>query len=362
MIKRRMKRFLTLLCVMVMLIPCACAQQPEIIVPAAYTRTGTLPVYRAVERDFNDVMTQALYTELFNDSGVTQTQTGKHGYHCITFQDEAQLSWYPNALYYNTYDGMVNITYELESGEKYAEARPRNTIAQQAGELAMWMLHGWPETGVVYTLEREALTHITLAEAKARAEQLFGRLGMDGYVCEQALDMSLDRIHEMGALFNQLINEGHLLNTPIMDYTVATEQDEGYYLRYYRFGMDGDMAGAFRAAVYVTSKGFSFVNICDQYVVNGVYDQPGSLLSWQNVVNGLLPKALRDARDPMTLDDVLCARLTWYPVRAERKKDGMVLTPVWMVNFNVDYYEQGSAELYAVFDAVDGHLINGNWM
>lgn len=46
----------------------------------------------------------------------------------------------------------------------------------------------------------------------------------------------------------------------------------------------------------------------------------------------------------------------------ERTDYGMLLTPVWVINFNAGGDEQGATGRYAIFDAIDGHLIDGNWM
>ena len=95
-----MKRFLCLLCVMLMAAPYAFAE-PEIIIPEAYEQKGTLSVYAAIPRDF----TKVVKPEMFNDSGIAETITGRHDTYSVTFKDEAQLQCHREALYYNEYDG-----------------------------------------------------------------------------------------------------------------------------------------------------------------------------------------------------------------------------------------------------------------
>lgn len=351
---KHMTRFLSLLCALLLTAACA---EPEIIVPEEYTRTGTLPVYAAEERDFRALV----QPEMFNSSGIAQTVTDEPDCTAITFQDGAQLSWHPSTLYYDTYDGVCEITYELESGEKYTVEQPRPSLARAASDLALWMLSGWPETDEVYALEQTALTEITLEQAMTRTEALFAALGMEGYVCEAALDMSVNRIRQMGERWNALIDQGRILNNPRLDYSAATAQDEGYLLRWNRFGAEGDVAGMFHADVYVTAQGFAFINLYDRYAAGDIRSTPVALVSYQAVAEAL-PQALKEARHPLQLDEITDARLTWCPVRAEKARDGMVFTPAWIISFSCTDGEQGGTGYYAIFDAADGRLITGNWI
>ena len=339
----------------------AAGAEPTIIVPEEYTRTGTLPVYSAVDRDFLPVV----MPEWFNTSGVNeQTEwTGKNNYRSVSviFNDEAQLGWDATALNYNTYRGTVETISELEYGEKVASVKPKPTMANAASSLARWMLVGWPGSDEVYSLEQETLTDISLEEAKQRTEDLLKLLGMDGYVCYEAIDMNLGRIQDMGSKWNMLIAEGRFPGNPQYDYSQATVEDEGYYLRYYRNGNDSELGGMFHADVYVTAAGFAYINICDLYANGDVYATPAALLDWHTVADSL-PAELPNARYPLTLEKVVSVRLTWCPVRSDASKDGMVLTPAWVINFNASGDEQGGNGLYAIFDAIDGHLIDGNWM
>lgn len=353
---KHMTRFLSLLCALLLTASCACAE-PEIIIPEEYARTGTLPVYAAAERDFRT----AVQPEMFNSSGIADTLTGKHGYTAITFRDEARLSWDAAALYYETYDGVCEITYELESGEKHTVEQPRPSMAHATSNLALWMLVGWPETGEVYALEQTALTEITLEQAMARAEALFAALGLEGYICEAALDMTVSRIREMGEEWNALIDQGRILNNPRLDYSAATAQHEGYLLHYNRFGAQGDVAGMFHANVYVTAQGFASINLYDRYAAGEIRSTPAALVSYQAVAEAL-PRELQAARHPLQLGEMTRIRLTWCPVRAENAQDGMVFTPAWIISFTCTGDEQGGTGYYAIFDAVDGHLITGNWI
>ena len=356
MTKRIPMKFLSLLCVFVMTATCALAE-PEVIVPDAYAQTGTLPVYRATARDFG----AALQPEMFNASGIAERGEGKHRDGWLTFADGAKLSWCPEAVYYTTYDGTWEVTEEsAETGERVLHTQPRPSMAGHAADMALWMLSGWPDTGEVFALESTALTDITLAQAQEKAEVLLAALGLEGYTCEQAIDMSLARILTMGGRWNALIDGGVMPNQPPFDVSAATAWDEGYLLVYHRFGTEGRMAGMFRATVYVTAEGFPYVNICDQYAPEGVVDTI-TPVAWEQVVSAL-PGELASAREPLTLGEITRVRLTWCPSRAERPADGMVLTPVWVVRFTAEGGEQGSRPYDAVFDATDGRLMDGDWM
>jgi len=356
MLKHFSIRALSLLCVLLAMFSCACAE-PEIILPDEYILSGTLPVYCAVERDF----TQLVDPAFINQSGAMETFSGKHHYTAITFHDEAQLEWDKNSLYYQTYDGTCEITHELERGEKVVSTYPQPDMRNAASTLASWMVYGWPVTHEVYALESAALTHITLDEAKNRVEQLFAHLKLEDYVCENAIDMSLKRIQEMGAKWNQLIQDGHMFNNPILDYSAATTQDEGYFLIYNRFGPDGDNAGQFRASFYVAANGFGYFNIHDQYAVGEVCETPEKLVSWQTVMASL-PKELKASRMALELETVSHIRLTWNLVRNKETASGLAFTPVWVINFNCKSDEENFDHLYATFSAVDGRLIDGNWI
>ena len=349
-------RTLALLCILLLTASCAFAE-PEIIVPDTYTLSGTLPVYAAVARDFTQVVNPAH----INQSGTMETVTGKHDYTCITFHDEAKLEWDQNSLYYQTYSGTCEITYELERGEKVVSVQPKPDMRNAACNLAGWMVYGWPVTHEIYPLKATALTQITLDEAKNRVEQLFSQLGMEGYVCETALDMSLERIQEMGARWNQLINDGHMLNNPVLDYSTAAVQDEGYFLIYNRFGSDGDDASQFRASFFVTADGIASINIHDPYAVGNALETPEKLVDWQTVLSAL-PGELKASRMALELDTVSRIRLTWNLVRSKEAASGLAFTPVWVISFNCRSAEENYDHMYAAFNAINGRLIDANWM
>lgn len=349
-----LKRFLCLLCALLMAAPCAFAE-PEMIIPESYEQNGTLSVYAAIPRDFTQVVTP----EMFNDSGIAKSSTDKHGIRSITFHDEAQLHVHHEALYYNEYGGEEEQIYELENGKTYSEMLPKPSIAHAASSLAGWMTFGWPGTREIYPLEKESLTHITLAEAKERTEALLATLKMEGYVCETALDMSLERILEMGKKWGKLLDDGVLVSSYRFDTRLATTQDEGYFLRYRRFGTESDLSGQFHADLYVTADGFASINITDLYATGEILSTPETLISWQEAAKSL-PKELADSRMQPVLNEITVARLAWCPVREKESPSGMAFTPAWVLAFTAQSDGQNS-EMHAIFNAVTGKMITGNW-
>lgn len=350
-----MKRFLCLLFVLLMTVSCAFAE-PEIILPESYEQNGPPSVYAAIPRDF----TKVVKPEMFNDSGITETIMGRHDTYSVTFKDEAQLQCHREALYYNEYDGEEELAYELaENGETYTEMLPKPTIANAAGSFASWMTFGWPGTGEIYPLENEFLTHITLAEAKERSEALLASLGLEGYMCETALDMSLERILEMGEKWGKLLDDGVLVSSHRFDTHSATAQDEGYFLRYRRFGTESDLSGQFHADFYVTAEGFASVSITDLYSTGDLLSKTSTLISWQDAANALLVE-LEASRMQPVLEEITVARLTWCPIRQKDSPSGMAFTPAWILAFTAQS-DGHSCDMHAVFNAITGQLITGNW-
>lgn len=336
--------------------PSAIAPQ-QVIVPDAYHQSGTLPVYQASPRNFQGMIDFSW----FNQSGIAKEEVfTRHIGGTVDYADGGHLDWHEHALYYQVYDGTYEAVSEVFDGRNVktvTETLPKGAMAVQAGTIAGWMLYGFPGTEQVYSLERTELTDITLDEAKARAEELLINLGLDGYTCTAALDMDLDRIREMGNELNHQMDIGGLSGNAFRyDYGKATAADEGYYLKYHKFGSDGDLAGQFYASFYVTKAGIQSVSLTDIYVQGAQINTPERLVD-VNAVSEKLPEEMAHSRHPETLTEIRRAILTWMPMRAEGGQD-MVLSPVWMLTY---VSSDGASEGYtgwAVFDAVNGMLVD----
>lgn len=321
---------------------------PTITVPDAYTEQGTLPIYKAETRDF----ALTVQPEWFNQSGVAET----HDYG-VTFQDGSELQFSGEIVQYREYDGTWELTEPmLEDGSVSTRTIRRESLPYAIAQLGSWATFGFPGMdGKTFDLEKTELPAITLAEAQAQLEALLAKLGMEGYTCVQALDMSLERINYLGDAFNAEIDAGRMSNSYRHDYSQATEAEAGYYLRYARFGTDGDASSNFSAVAYVTATGIHCATLRDQYTMGDVYDTPASLVDVQTVL-GALPKEMAASRYPEQLTQVLRATLTWAPTRAP-EGDGMVLTPAWQIAYLTTDSQSAGYECWATFSAVDGTLL-----
>ena len=334
--------------------PAVSADGMQIIVPDEYTTNGTLPVYEAIDRDFSQGMD---YT-WFNQSGVAKEELdARHVGGMVDFNDGGHLDWGSYNIHYNIYDGTYEAVSELEDGTKFTETLDKLAMSSEVNTIASWMTFGFPGTNEVYSLESTQLSTISLDEAKAKAEALMSKLGMTGYTCTAALDMGVKRIHQMGAMYNAAIDSGVMsTNAFRYDYNTATTADEGYHLRYHKFGTDGDIAGQFEAVFYVTADGIKSINLRDAYEQGDVIHTPAKLVDAKTVA-AALPGEMADSRYPEELKQITRATLTWMPVRAD-KGDGMVMTPVWVLSYLTAEGEQQGYESWAVFDAIDGSLID----
>ena len=326
----------------------------QIIVPEAYTANGTLPVYQARERNFSGILND----EWFNQSGVAEEKTDPvHHGGSVDFIDGGHLDWGSYYLFYTTYDGTYEAAGQREDGTACTRTQPRLAMASDVNNIAAWMVFGFPGTDEVYALERTRLTNISLDQAREKAETLLRQLGLTGYTCTTALDMSVERIREMGSLLNRQIDNGQLMtNSFRYDYNTATTADEGYHLRYHKFGSEGDIAGQFEAVFYVTAEGIRSISLRDAYEQGNIVRTPASLVDAETVA-AALPAEMADARFPEALKQINRATLTWMPVRDGTGSD-MVMTPVWVLSYLTDEGERQGYEGWAVFDAIDGTLLD----
>ncbi len=342
-----MKRLVAiLLCLGLLCITPASLAEPEILVPDAYTQTGTLPVYKATARNFGET----LQPELFNGSGIAS-----RGDWTLTYNDEATLEWAPEALFYREYSG----TFNANAGTEYPAAiTARPALSSSIASLASWAMFGWPDGGMVFTLEKTTLTHLTLTQAQTVFETLLSQLGLQGYACDYALDMSLERIHTLGDSMNAMIQSGAFsTNIPPCDYQLATAEDEGFYLSYHLYGHADGAGDQFSAYALVTARGVVDASIRDAYIPGEVYETPEALVSPETVL-AALPKEIAASRYPEKLVRVLRVELTYAAMRASKKADGMVLSPIWSVTYQDEMAGEEGYTSWADFDAVDGKLLN----
>lgn len=324
----------------------------ELVVPEAYRQTGTLPLYRAEEYDF----TKTVKPEWFNQSGIAEKQDAH-----FVFNDHAELEYGPEYLGYSEYDGeLFDYNWrERETDNPNIEPSlfPRQALSMGIAHMASGVYHGYDYAQGVEP-EREQLTKISLAEAKQTAEALFDRLGLKGFELAWALDMSVERIHTLGEAYNHFWYEGGggYSNSPRQDYAAATAEDEGYYLIYTPLGVTKITDGRQQLDLFVTGRGIVFADLRCMYSRGGEAGTPEKLISPEEAVTRLYQEIAR-ARDRMEIASIRRVALTYVPVRAEQKQDGMVFTPVWQVLYQEAGVE-AECESWAELNAVDGSLIN----
>lgn len=327
----------------------------EILVPEACRETGTLPVYKAVENNFM----KTLRPEWFNQSGVAKKEGKKNV--SLTFNDHAQLSYGPEAIWYAEYTDEL-FDYNWKERETYNPdvepmLMPKQALSQGIAYIASGVHAGYDDDVKGITLEREQLTLISLEEAKQTAEALFDKLGLKGFELAWALDMSLERIQTLGEAYNRFWFEGGgYSNAPRQDYTAATAEDEGYYLFYTPLGVDKISDGRHQINLYITSRGIVYANIVSTYSLGEIAYTPEGLIAPEEAVSRLYTEAAK-SRDEIKVQSIERVALTYVAVRAENKQDGMVFAPVWQILFK----EVGQSEEYtswAEFNAINGSIID----
>ena len=313
-----------------------------LLVTAAYQETGTLPVYTAKETDF----TESVDPASFNQTGIASGA----GTEEIRFADHAILMLSPEALFYNEY-----------IDDHYTEAA--SAVIVDRAWVRTWSGHRGE-----FTLDKTALSGVTLEEAKAEAEAMLTRLGIDGnqYVCIEVLDLSLERIRAMGAIWEQAIADGELLvddDYQPCDYSAIPESEEGYYLAYAPLGVDTAPAGGrYSAVFYVTSRGIVHASVRNQFTRGDLVDTPDTLITPDAAIQKLAEALGRSLSwYDKVIKSVKQAALTYDAVRAENKADGMIFVPVWMILYQDESAVRQDYDCYALINAVDGSLIDASF-
>ena len=327
----------------------------EILAPASYQETGTMPVYQAMENNFM----KTVQPEWFNQSGIAKEDRAPKST-TMTFNDHAELSCHAEGIWYAEYTGELfdynwrereNVNPDIEP-----MMLPKLALSQSITDMASGVYFGFGYADGI-TLEHEQLTLLSLEDAKQTAEELFKKLGIQGYELAWALDMNLDRIHTLGEAYNHFWYEGGgYSNSPRQDYTTATVEDEGYCLIFTPLGMTKISDGRHQATLFITSRGIIFADIRSMYTRGEEAYIPERLISPDEAVTRLYAEAA-NARDSIKVESIERAALTYVAIRAENKQDGMVFAPVWQILFK----EAGQSEEYTSwveFNAINGTLID----
>ena len=314
----------------------------DVITPSEYRETGTMPVYQAIQTDF----TKSVDPEWFNHTGIASGI----GTDEIRYSDYAILNLAPEALFY----------YEF-TDDNYTEA-PSNIIADRA-----WVRE-WNGHIGEFTLDKTELTGITLEEAQSQAEEMIDRLGIGSnqYGCDEALDLSLERIQAMGTIWEQAIADGQLLvddDYEPYDYSSIPVAEEGYYLQYSPLGVDTSPAGGrYGIVFYINSRGIVYASVRNTASMGEVVYTPDTLITPDAAVSKLTEELGKSMSFyDKTIQSIQQVALTYEAVRADNKADGMVFAPVWMILYQDESARKNDYSCYALINAVDGTLIDASF-
>lgn len=365
-----LKRLLISLCMLAMLgsLAGAAAETPDglFITPEGYTQGGPLPIYRALERN----QKQANFFDKvdlgwFNSSGQAsyENQSKRGRYDHVVYNDEAQLSIDINYIDYTEYDGTEMWIYG-EDPDSPAGPFARESFASAIGSLGgsarFYQIYPEPKDAPRVELKKTELSGITLEEARAQVDALLEKLGVTGYAPVHTLDMSVEHIHTLGAYEAKRWAESYNKSDSPWDFSQATEADEGFYL-YYEKTLDGLKVGspegvAFYAYAFVNASGVVSFRLCDSYAVGEIYDTPEKLLTADEIRTKFEKDNARREKDGIGRPTFTGAQLMYMPMRAARKKDGMVFAPVWYIQYDwLDVTQP--CDGWAWYSAVDGRLV-----
>ncbi len=314
----------------------------ELITPKEYQESGTMPIYQAIETD----LTKDVLPEWFNTTGILNGA----GTDFVEFNDHAVLSSAPEALFYDEYQ-------DEPFSEAYSGAITR----------IIW-IKDWINHRGEFNLEQTALSGITLEEAKKQAEEMITQLGLgcNQYVCHYALDMSLERIQTMGAIYEKAIVDGELLTDDDWepyDYSIIPAGEEGFYLEYRPALIDStDSTRRYELVFFVNSRGIVYAHLRNQFNMGALMETPEKLINNEEAIANLIKEINRSryGSDAHKIT-ILRVALTYEPVRASDSADGMVFVPTWSVIYQDQKASEQGWDGYALFNAIDGTLIDASF-
>lgn len=319
-----------------------------------------LPVYHAVMR----TQEQASFFDRvdiawFNQSGQASCASGSRNARSdrIVFEDEAQLSIDASSVYYQEYDGTC-MMYYADTPDEPAGPFPRPSFSNEIAGLAGGAYYDALHAGEILSdkPERTELSGITFDDARQTVDDLFEKLGVSGYTCVFALDMSADRIHVLGEAEARLREEYINKSDGWWDFSLATEEDEGFYLRYEK-RVNGIPVRdeVFYADAFVTAKGIRDFTLREDYEVGGVFETPERLVTADEVLASFTQDNAQRERHALYRPTPVSVRLLYMPLRAEDRADGLVLAPVWYVAYTFE--DGGLCDGWAWYSALDGALV-----
>ena len=324
----------------------------EVTAPAAYSENGTMPVYRATETD----LIKAVDPKWFNGSGIAE----KRSESSFVFGDGAMLQYSADFLNYVQYtDEMYDYnTYLRERFGEDAESMmlPVPDLSDFIASMASGVHFGYAY-GQGETLEKRQLTFLSLSDAEKTAEEMIAKLGLNGYACSYALDMSAERIHTLGEKYNRFFyeTEENCTNQPRMDYGKATAEDEGYYLVYTLMGIEDASDTRNLISLFIDRSGIAYMNLRNTYTMGEKLHTPDALITPDEAIAVLNAEAA-SAIHGKPAESVQSVKMIYRAVRAENKADGMVFVPVWHITYQDADHISTDHSCWAQINAVNGKL------
>ena len=353
---KSLKRMLLLTLSMMLSLGALCDAMAEvtIVTPEMYDQTGTLPIYRAEARSLFD----AVDLEWFNQSGeaIYENLSRRARYDHFVFPDGAELNIDIYYLDYQEYDGDMTLTHVDDPDNP--STFPRPSLDCEIGSLASGAHFSaqWDEEAAPAVLDKTELTGITLSQARAVAEELLAKLGSGDFECVYALDMSVKRIHELGAAEMESRKERLQQSDDWWDFSLATEENEGFYLDYEKKLCGADVRDlSIAASAYVTANGLCSFVLRDEYAVGELAETPERLLDADEMAAIFEAGNARREKDGFHEPTLTGLRLMYMPMRAQNRAEGMVYAPVWYATYT--FMDGGERDGWAWYSAVDGTLV-----
>ena len=329
----------------------------EIIVADEFRETGTIQYYQAVANDF----TMIARPEWFNQSGILKEESDT-GFAYYVFKDHAVLDVAPEYVGYREYtDEQFDYNWrarEVDDPNLEPAWSDKQAFSFNIAEVASFV--NWGDDFAKDTaFEKKQLTYLSFEDADVSAKKMMELLHLSGYELTWALDMDLDRIKTLGKEYNEYWYESGsgFTNSPRYDYDLATAEDEGYYLIYAQTSAAGLDETWGRASFFITSRGIVYAEVRCYYMMGEKAGTPDTLITSEKAVERLYEEVAR-SRNGEKVVRIKTVELTHMPVRAENRQEGMVFAPVWKVIYLDESGEKQGFDSWAVFNAVNGKLID----
>lgn len=317
----------------------------KVVVPSAYRETGIVPVYRAAACDFTEIV----QPEWFNESGIAEMRNETS----LVFKDHATLQYSADCLEYIQYSDEM---YDYNTTERERYGRDIAPYVMRVPAMPSFIAN-IAEFAQNVAIEQKQLTYVSLDDAQNTAKEMLEKLGLHDYTCSYALDMSVERIHELGESYNRFWYESDAFNnSPRMDYNRVTNGDEGYYLVFTPMGDDTPNETPIQARFFINRAGIAFMSVQNAIYLGDPFYTPNALISPEQAISVLKTEAVISwVHQPV--QTVHKVALVYRAMKTDGQTEGMIYTPVWYIEYkdadsiNQDYYCWGE------IDAVNGKLI-----